>query len=60
MVVPDGMAKARLYLNFGPGKPVKDESRAMGYRVDFESPVREAAAVYVNRKLAVTVWAAPY
>jgi hypothetical protein len=50
----------RVSINFGTGTPVTAEPRAMGYRALLEGPVREAAAVYVNGKLAGTVWHPPY
>ncbi len=51
-----------LYLNFGEGTPVASEaSRAgNGMRAMMESPVREAAEVYVNGRRAGAVWCAPY
>lgn len=60
VVVPDGMVKSRLFLDFGPGKPFADPSSAMGFKVDFESPVREAALVFINDKRAGAVWKAPF
>ncbi len=55
--VPD-----RLYLNFGEGTPVAAEGRrpANGMRAMMESPVREAAEVYVNGARAGAVWCPPY
>jgi hypothetical protein len=55
--------KARqVYLNFGEGTPVTTEERRAGngMRAMMESPVREAAVVYVNGKRAGSVWCAPY
>lgn len=52
-----------IYLNFGQGTPVAvgSEKRAgAGMRAWFEGPIREAAMVYVNGKLAGSVWKAPY
>jgi alpha-L-rhamnosidase len=51
-----------LYLNLGVGTPVEAVERRSGngMRAMFESPVREAAKVYVNDKYAGPVWSAPY
>ena len=50
------------YLDFGEGTPVTvDERRAgAGMRAMLESPVREAAVVYVNGQRAGAVWHPPY
>jgi hypothetical protein len=53
----------RLRLTFGEGTPVDPSSQrraANGMRAWLESPVREAAAVYVNDRLAGMVWHPPY
>jgi hypothetical protein len=53
----------RALLTFGEGVPVTpgSEKRAgSGMRAWLESPVREAAVVYVNAKLAGSVWCPPY
>jgi len=52
-----------LYLNFGEGTPVDATSERRsgnGMRALLESPVREAAAVFVNGKPAGAVWHPPY
>jgi hypothetical protein len=51
-----------IYLSFGTGTPVTDTERRSGNgtRALLESPVREAAKVYVNGKLAGSVWCPPY
>jgi len=51
-----------LYLNLGRGTPVETVERRSGngMRAMFESPVREAAKVYINGKYAGPVWSAPY
>jgi hypothetical protein len=50
-----------LYLDFGEGTPVPaPERRGNGMRALLESPVREAAIVYVNGKRAGSVWHPPY
>ncbi|MGH9583641.1 MAG: glycosyl hydrolase, partial [Bryobacteraceae bacterium] len=48
-----------LMLDFGKGTPVTG-SEAQGTRAWLESPVREAAVVYVNGKEAGTVWHPTY
>jgi hypothetical protein len=52
----------RLFLNFGEGTPVTAAERrsGSGMRAMLESPVREAAVVYINGKRAGSVWHAPY
>jgi hypothetical protein len=51
-----------LYLDFGEGTPVTVEERrsGSGMRALLESPIREAARVWVNGKDAGSVWCAPY
>ena len=51
-----------LFLNFGEGTPVTTTARRAGngMRAMLESPVREAAVVYINGKRAGSVWHAPY
>jgi hypothetical protein len=50
-----------LYLNFGQGTPVTEGRRGgSGMRAMMESPVREAAVVFVNGLKAGSVWCAPY
>jgi hypothetical protein len=46
-----------IYLNFGAGKPAAQDRRG---GAAIESPVREAAQVYVNGSLAGSVWKPPY
>jgi hypothetical protein len=52
----------RLYLDFGEGTrvTVRERNSGNGMRAMLESPVREAAVVYVNDKPAGTVWRPPY
>ncbi len=54
VVIPQAMLRAGhpLYLNFGEGEPVTTQERrsGSGMRAMFESPVREAAQVFVNGK----------
>jgi hypothetical protein len=53
---------ARRTLNFGERTPVAGAERTAGsgVRAMLESPVREAAVVYVNGKPAGSVWRPPY
>jgi hypothetical protein len=56
-------AGQRVFLNFGEGTVVDlaSERRApSGMRAWLESPVREAAQVFINGKAAGAVWKAPY
>ena len=47
-------------LSFGEGTPVTPTRLANGTRAWLESPVREAALVYVNGKRAGAIWKPPY
>jgi hypothetical protein len=51
-----------LYLNFGEGTPVTAQERrsGSGMRAMLESPVREAAVIFVNGKRAGSIWRPPY
>jgi hypothetical protein len=51
---------ARYFLNFGAGTPVPFDEKQRGSRAWFESPVREAAEVFVNGQRVGSVWAPPY
>src|SRR5205823_3389205 len=62
--VPQALLASRhpLFLNFGEGTPVTTAERrsGSGMRAMLESPVREAAVVYINGRRAGSVWHAPY
>jgi hypothetical protein len=61
--IPDGMLSPALEfkLDFGEGTAVAQTSGAANaMRAWMESPVREAAVVYVNGKRAGSVWHPPY
>ena len=60
ITVPSISATRRVYLNFGEGTPVPPAELRNGMRAWLESPVREAALVYVNGQLAGPVWHPPY
>ena len=48
-------------LDFGPGAPIEAPNREhLGTEALLESPVREAALVYVDGKLAGSIWRPPY
>jgi hypothetical protein len=47
-------------LRFGEGTPVEPERRPNGMRALLESPVREAAQVYINGQFAGSVWHPPF
>jgi hypothetical protein len=47
-------------LDFGPGTPLEPARMSNGMRAWIDPPVREAALVYVNDKLAGSVWRAPF
>ena len=53
---------ARVLLDFGPGTTVEKPSPLGDHnmRAYLESPVREAAQIYVNDKLAGDMWKPPY
>jgi hypothetical protein len=55
------LRSSRLVLDFGPGSPLESAPKVpAGMRAMFESPVREAAQVYVNGRHAGAVWHPPY
>jgi hypothetical protein len=64
VVVPQAMLRSghRIFLNFGEGVSVNVEERrsGSGMRAMLESPVREAAVVFVNGQRAGAVWHPPY
>lgn len=49
-----------LWLDFGAGTPVTEKPQEDGMRAWLDSPIREAALVYVNGRLAGSVWHPPY
>jgi hypothetical protein len=51
---------ARYFLSFGAGTPVPFDEKQRGSRAWLESPVREAAEVFVNGQRIGSVWAPPY
>jgi alpha-L-rhamnosidase len=62
---PPAMLRAgqRVFLNFGEGTvvdPASERRAPSGMRAWLESPVREAAQVFINGKAAGAVWKAPF
>lgn len=51
---------ARVYLDFGPGTVVEPQKPEAHFRALLESPVREAAQVFVNGQAAGSIWKPPY
>jgi hypothetical protein len=60
--VPENVAGAgSVLLDFGEGKPVeRTKLNLPGMRTWFDAPLRDAALVYVNGKLAGPVWHPPF
>jgi alpha-L-rhamnosidase len=60
--IPDSVAHAgTVFLDFGTGAPVdRTMLHQAGMRAWYDPPLREAALVYVNGKLAGSVWHPPY
>lgn len=55
------LAGRRVLLDFGPGTPLASTPKVpAGMRAMLDSPVREAAEVWVNGKRAGAVWHPPY
>jgi hypothetical protein len=53
-------AGAPVILDFGPGTPLQPARMSNGMRAWLDPPIREAAVVYVNGKLAGYVWKPPF
>ena len=60
--IPQDAAKAgSVWLDFGVGTPVpREQLHQAGTRTWYDPPLHEAAQVYVNGKLAGSVWHPPY
>lgn len=61
--IPDSMLKPGMIqkLDFGEGKPLAESSRGPnGMRAWLESPIQEAAIVYINGERAGSAWCPPY
>jgi hypothetical protein len=60
-LTPAQLASAHLVLDFGPGTPLETTPKVpAGMRAMLDSPVREAAQVWVNGRHAGAVWHPPY
>jgi hypothetical protein len=62
-VSPSLEKKTRLLLNFGEGRPTVESAASEdhpGMHAELEAPVRDAAIVYVNGKVAGSLWHPPY
>jgi hypothetical protein len=58
---PKQLRQTSLFLDFGEGTPVEANPKILsGMRALLESPIREAAVVFVNGKRAGSVWHPPY
>ncbi len=62
MEIPEAVAQSgRLILDFGEGKPIPREAlHQAGTRTWYDPPIREVAQVFVNGKLAGSLWHPPY
>lgn len=63
IVVPESMCEpdTTVYLDFGSGVPViPKRSNGPGMQALLESPIREAAKVYINGKPVGSLWHPPY
>ncbi len=60
--IPESVVKVgHILLDFGTGKPVaRTELHQAGTRTWYDAPLRDAALIYVNGKLAGSVWHPPY
>ena len=58
----DAVSDHSIFLDFGPGTPVRipDPLPANNMRAYLDSPIRDAAEIYVNGKLAGYVWHPPF
>ena len=62
VTVPDSFLPSGtvVHLDFGEGKPLPEQNLRAGMQAWLDSPVREAAVVYVNEQRAGSVWCPPY
>jgi hypothetical protein len=59
-VTPGFLARGRVTIDFGEGKPLEPVHMRNGMRAWLDAPVREAAVVFVNGQRAGAVWSPPY
>lgn len=57
VTIPTGGA---FTLSFGEGTPIPEKQRRNGTQAWLDSPVREAAVVYINGQRAGSIWCPPY
>ena len=50
----------RAYLDFGPGREIEPVDKHLRFLAGIESPVREACQVFVDDRLAGSIWRPPY
>jgi len=62
IAVPDDFFRSGLPLglDFGQGTPLPEQSLRSGMQAWLDSPVREAAVVYVNDRRVGSIWCPPY
>jgi hypothetical protein len=62
IAVPDAMLQSHseIWLDFGEGEPIPAQPLKNGMRAFWDSPIREAAVVYINENRAGSVWRPPY
>ena len=62
VMVPDSFLPpgTAVRLDFGEGKPLPEQNLRAGMQAWLDSPVREAAVVYVNDQRVGSVWCPPY
>ena len=60
VTIPAGLPRDEVRLDFGEGKALEGGQPRTGMQAMIESPVREAAVVWVNGQRAGAVWCAPY
>jgi hypothetical protein len=53
-------AGEEVFLDFGPGTPIEPMDKHSRFFAGLESPVREAAQVYINNQFAGSIWKPPY
>ena len=60
--VPNEFLQAGLtvWLDFGEGTPIAEQSLRSGMQAWLDAPVREAAVVYINDRRAGAIWCPPY
>lgn len=60
-IAPAALQGAKIALDFGDGTPLAATPKVpAGMRAMYDSPVREAAVVYVNGKRAGSAWSPPF